>query len=97
MKFYLMISSGVPNIPDYVAITKVEKVIMAYYDSNMKTLQPRPDWVRKLIEDDPQYWERGLQGCMNYHQIFKAETDSFKLRANQTEGRLITKCFCWFI
>ncbi|XP_070777282.1 major histocompatibility complex class I-related gene protein-like [Enoplosus armatus] len=86
MKFYLMVSSGVPNVPDYVAVANVEEVIMAYYDSDMKTPEPRQDWVRELIEDDPQDWERNAQGYMRYQQLFKAETDSFTQHLNQTAG-----------
>lgn len=88
MKFYLMISYGVPNIPDYVAVANIEEVMMAFYNSNMKTPEPRQDWVRKLIEDDPHHWETTAQGCI--------ETDSFKQRSNQTGGMLMTFFSLWF-
>ncbi|KAI3358167.1 hypothetical protein L3Q82_003168 [Scortum barcoo] len=44
VKFYFTLSSGVPKIPDYVTVAEVQEVVMAYYDSNMKTPEPRLDW-----------------------------------------------------
>ncbi|KAI3358184.1 hypothetical protein L3Q82_003185 [Scortum barcoo] len=40
-----LLSSGVPKIPDYVTVAKVQEVVMAFYDSNMETPEPRLDWV----------------------------------------------------
>ncbi|XP_038581678.1 major histocompatibility complex class I-related gene protein-like isoform X2 [Micropterus salmoides] len=86
MNLYLMGSSGVANIPEFAAIANVEEVIMTYYDSNIKTVEPRHYWARKLMEDDPQYWERLTQDCMHYQQFFIEETESFKQHLNQTGG-----------
>lgn len=87
MAYYFMLSPGVPNIPEYVVSTNVEEVIMAYYDSNMSTYEPRQDWVKKIIKDDPQYWESRVHQCMDYQELFKAETEGFK--QYQTAGMLI--------
>ncbi|XP_033492940.2 major histocompatibility complex class I-related protein 1-like [Epinephelus lanceolatus] len=86
LTFYLMVSSGVPNIPDYLVMADIDEVIMAYSDSNMATHEPRQDWVRKLRKEEPQYWQRSVEACMNYQELFKAQTDSFKQHLNQTEG-----------
>ncbi|XP_056255265.1 major histocompatibility complex class I-related gene protein-like [Seriola aureovittata] len=86
LKFYHMISSGNPNIPDYMAVANFEEVEMMYYDSNMTTPEPRHNWVRKLMEDDPQHWETISQDCINYEQAFKDEAGSFKQHSNQTGG-----------
>lgn len=94
IKFYVMTSSGVQNIPDFVAFANFKEATVVYYDSNIKTSEPRQDWARKLKEDDPQYWERNAQALTQYQQIFKAKTDNFKQRLHQTGGML--KCFSWF-
>ncbi|XP_070841079.1 major histocompatibility complex class I-related gene protein-like [Chaetodon trifascialis] len=93
LKFYIMASSGAPNVPDFVALSNIEDVIMAYYDSSMTTPEPRQDWVRKLKEDEPQHWETLVQQCRNYEHHFKAETDTFKLRLHQTGGVHIIQQF----
>ncbi|XP_041810623.1 major histocompatibility complex class I-related gene protein-like isoform X2 [Chelmon rostratus] len=86
LDFSVMASRGVPNIPDFVAVTHIEDVIMAYYDSSLAAPQPRQDWVRKLTEEDPQHWKRAVQECRNYQHHFKAEADTFKLHLNRTGG-----------
>ncbi|XP_040909458.1 major histocompatibility complex class I-related gene protein-like [Toxotes jaculatrix] len=84
--FYLMISSGDPSLPDYVGVADFDEVRMMYYNSNVKILEPRHDWVRKLIQDDPQHWERIAVDGIHYEQLFRVETDSFKQHSNQTGG-----------
>ncbi|XP_028283412.1 BOLA class I histocompatibility antigen, alpha chain BL3-7-like [Parambassis ranga] len=64
----------------------VEGVMMGYFDSSMKTAEPRQDWAREFMEDDPQRWERHVQDCLHYKQLFKDETESFKQASNQTDG-----------
>ncbi|XP_076610946.1 major histocompatibility complex class I-related protein 1-like [Chaetodon auriga] len=86
LKFYIMASSGAPNVPDFVAFTNIEDVLMAYYDSSMTTPEPRQDWVRKLKEDDPQHWETMVQDCRKYEHRFKAEFNAFKMHLNRTGG-----------
>ncbi|KAK2830776.1 hypothetical protein Q5P01_018707 [Channa striata] len=84
MTFYLMISSGAPNVPDFMIVADFEEVRMAYYDSSMKTPQARHDWVRRLMQDDPQHWERIALDSMRYEQLLKGETESFKQNSSQT-------------
>lgn len=62
---------------------------MGYFDSSMKTAEPRQDWTRKFIEDEPQQWERHVQDCLSYKQLFKDETESFKQTSNHTDGMFI--------
>lgn len=91
MKFYLTMCSGVPNVPGFMIVADFEEVSMAYYDSNMKAPEPRHDWVRKLIENDPEHWERNAQDSMRYQPLFEAETEGFK--QNLSQGKLLDKCF----
>ncbi|XP_033492938.2 major histocompatibility complex class I-related protein 1-like [Epinephelus lanceolatus] len=86
LRGYQMVFSGVPNIPDYVAVANVEGVPLSYYDGSMTTPEPRQDWVRKLIKEEPQLWERITQSAVDYQQFFKAQTDSFRQHLNQTGG-----------
>lgn len=86
MKFSLTSSAGVPQLPELVAVAAVNRVEVAYYDSNISQTQPRQEWMRRIIGDDSERWERNRKECRGYHQIFKTETDSFKQRFNQTGG-----------
>uniref|UniRef100_A0A3B4X8G6 Ig-like domain-containing protein n=1 Tax=Seriola lalandi dorsalis TaxID=1841481 RepID=A0A3B4X8G6_SERLL len=84
--FYIMMSSGNPNIPDYFIMANFEEVVMVYYDTNMKTLEPRHDWARRLMVDDPQHWDTISEDGIHYEQVFRVDTDSFKQDSNQTGG-----------
>uniref|UniRef100_A0A3B4U1N8 Ig-like domain-containing protein n=1 Tax=Seriola dumerili TaxID=41447 RepID=A0A3B4U1N8_SERDU len=86
LKFHAMISSGNPNIPDYMAAANFEEVEMAYYDSNMKTPEPRHALMRILIQNNQQDWEGMSEGYINYEQLLRVQTDSFKQHSNQTGG-----------
>ncbi|XP_028249126.1 BOLA class I histocompatibility antigen, alpha chain BL3-7-like isoform X6 [Parambassis ranga] len=74
------------DVPEYAAAAVIDGVMAAYYDNNMRAPAPRQEWFIDLMEDDPQHWERNVQDCMRYQQLFKDQTDSFKLSSDQTEG-----------
>ncbi|KAG7233852.1 hypothetical protein INR49_006484 [Caranx melampygus] len=86
MRIYVMISSGHPNIPDYMAAADVDGVQTGYYDSSMKTLEPRQDWVLNFIKDEQEEWERQTGYSINYEQQLRGDAASFTQQSNQTEG-----------
>lgn len=90
LKIFFMLSSGVPNTPDYVAAGELGGILIAYYDSNMKTLEPRQDWIRESMEDDPRQWETLIKNCKHYKQLLTDEIRSFKQYSNQTGGMFLT-------
>lgn len=73
LKVYLLISSGVPNVPEYLLMVKFEDVLSAYYDSNMKTAEPRQQWVREMVEGESEDWETYTANIL-LHQYRLAET-----------------------
>ncbi|XP_075968848.1 major histocompatibility complex class I-related gene protein-like [Anarhichas minor] len=86
LKYFLTATSGVTNIPEFVGIGMVDEVKMGYYDSNIKTAEPKQDWVRDFIKDNPQHMELYTQRCFNNQQFFRANLDGLKQRLNQTGG-----------
>uniref|UniRef100_A0A3B4B469 MHC class I-like antigen recognition-like domain-containing protein n=1 Tax=Periophthalmus magnuspinnatus TaxID=409849 RepID=A0A3B4B469_9GOBI len=62
-------SSNVPNFPEFVAVGYVDDVQMVYYDSNTKEAEPKQDWMSKVTEDDPRYWEGQSQGLLENCQM----------------------------
>ncbi|XP_047239104.1 major histocompatibility complex class I-related gene protein-like [Girardinichthys multiradiatus] len=89
LTFYLMVSSGVSNIPEYVGYTAVDEVVMVYYDNNIKIPQPRQDWAREIKEKNPQHWEGPTKKWLKYLPTFKKEAASIKEHQNQTEGDIV--------
>ncbi|XP_037649702.1 major histocompatibility complex class I-related gene protein-like isoform X17 [Sebastes umbrosus] len=84
LKFFSTATSGVPNFPEFVAAAMVDEVLMGYCDINIKTPEPKQDWVRKLIKDEPQHLEWYSQECFDSQQFFRANLYSLKQRLNQT-------------
>lgn len=93
-----MLSFGIPNVPEYVEVANVEGILMFYYDSKLNSGEARQEWVKKMIEDDSEYWDTQIEECRQYQQLFKHNTQSFKQPSNQSEGKsLDQKVFCMSI
>ncbi|KAM6903792.1 major histocompatibility complex class I-related gene protein-like [Lycodopsis pacificus] len=86
LKHLITATSGVTNIPEFVAFGMVDEVQMAYYDSNIKIVDPKQDWMRDFLKDNPQHMEWNAQMCSSYQQVFRADIGGLKQRLNQTGG-----------
>ncbi|XP_054873653.1 major histocompatibility complex class I-related gene protein-like isoform X2 [Amphiprion ocellaris] len=86
LMFSLTTSSGVPDFPEYMGSALVDEVQVGYFDSNIRTAEPKVDWMRKLMKDDPQHLEWYVNKCIEHQHFFKATIDSLMKRLNQTEG-----------
>ncbi|XP_074542597.1 BOLA class I histocompatibility antigen, alpha chain BL3-6-like [Halichoeres trimaculatus] len=86
MKYFYMASSGVPDFPEFVAVGMVDDVQMFHYDSNTEKAEPKQDWMSRVTEEVPQYWEWNTGNSLGTQQLFKANIQTAKQRFNQTEG-----------
>ncbi|CAJ1082810.1 major histocompatibility complex class I-related gene protein-like isoform X1 [Xyrichtys novacula] len=86
LKYFLTASSGVPNFPEFVGAAMVDGVQVGYCDSDMKTAEPKHDWMRKLIKDDPKHLEWYTLKCYGNQHVFRANIDGLKQRLNQSGG-----------
>ncbi|KAM4619023.1 major histocompatibility complex class I-related gene protein-like isoform 1-T1 [Polymixia lowei] len=84
--YYLTGSSEVPNFPEFVAVVMVDEVEVGYYDTNIQRLEPKQDWMKKALTDNPQIWEINTGCCLEYQHRFKTDIDTVKQRFNQTGG-----------
>ncbi|XP_062292083.1 class I histocompatibility antigen, F10 alpha chain-like [Scomber scombrus] len=86
LKYILTMSSQVPNFPEFVLVGMVDDVQIHHYDSNTRRLQPKQDWMNRVTEDNPQFWEWQTARGLDTHQIFKGYIETLKHRFNQTGG-----------
>ncbi|XP_053190025.1 H-2 class I histocompatibility antigen, Q9 alpha chain-like [Scomber japonicus] len=86
LKYFYTGSSQVPNFPEYVVVGLLDDVQMDICDSNIKRAEPKQDWMKKITEDDPQYWKRQTEICFSVQPVFKANIETAKQRFNQTGG-----------
>ncbi|XP_055081180.1 H-2 class I histocompatibility antigen, Q9 alpha chain-like [Periophthalmus magnuspinnatus] len=86
MRIFYTGSSKVPNFPEFVALTMVDDVQVNYYDSNTQRVVPKQDWMNKVTQDDPQYWDTQSQIRQGHQQSFKGNIEIVKQRMNQTGG-----------
>ncbi|XP_039676128.1 BOLA class I histocompatibility antigen, alpha chain BL3-7-like isoform X1 [Perca fluviatilis] len=86
MKYFYTSSSGVPNFPEYVAVGLVDDFEMVHYDSNTKRAEPKQDWMSRVTEDDPHYWERETGHWVREQQLSNADIEFAKQLFNQTGG-----------
>uniref|UniRef100_A0A3B3Y672 Ig-like domain-containing protein n=1 Tax=Poecilia mexicana TaxID=48701 RepID=A0A3B3Y672_9TELE len=86
LRYFLTATYGVHDFPEFVGAATVDEVQLGYCDSNIKTVKPKPDWMRKLIEKNPEHMEWYSQRCLGYQYYFRVNIDFLKQRLNLTEG-----------
>ncbi|XP_042292205.1 H-2 class I histocompatibility antigen, Q9 alpha chain-like isoform X3 [Thunnus maccoyii] len=91
LKYFYTASVGVPNFPEFVIVGLLDDVQMDICDSNTKRAEPKADWMNKVTADDPQYWERQTQTCLDTHRSFKGKIGIVKQRFGQTGGAHIVQ------
>ncbi|XP_055079157.1 class I histocompatibility antigen, F10 alpha chain-like [Periophthalmus magnuspinnatus] len=91
LRYFYTSSFQVPNFPKYVSVGYVNDLQIIHYDSDTKKLVPKQEWMNKLTEEDPRYWERNTQRCLENEQAGKGNIETVKRRLNVT-GALE---FCW--
>ncbi|XP_071355981.1 major histocompatibility complex class I-related gene protein-like isoform X2 [Trachinotus anak] len=83
--YFTTASTGVPNFPEGVAVTMIDGLQAGYCDTN--TLELQHDWVKKLLNDNPDQLQWYTEECLeDVPTFFKASIHSLKQRFNQSGG-----------
>ncbi|XP_067268057.1 class I histocompatibility antigen, F10 alpha chain-like [Chanodichthys erythropterus] len=84
LQYFYTATSGLPNLPQFVSVGIVDGQPFTYYDSKIRRMTPRQDWMAKSVGED--YWERNTQASIGSEQAFINNINVVKDRFNQTGG-----------
>uniref|UniRef100_I3J6H0 Ig-like domain-containing protein n=1 Tax=Oreochromis niloticus TaxID=8128 RepID=I3J6H0_ORENI len=80
-------SSGVPNISEFLSEMVVDGIQAGYCDSRNKILEPRQDWVKKILDDNPQQLKSLTVQCfVTLPNLFRAWIFGLQQQFNQPGG-----------
>ncbi|XP_077447419.1 H-2 class I histocompatibility antigen, K-Q alpha chain-like [Stigmatopora argus] len=79
-------SSQIPNFPEYFSIIYVDGVPIARYDSESRKFSPKQDWVNKITAQDPHYWRKKTEMCIDNQQAVKVDFEIANERFNRSGG-----------
>ncbi|KAI4887974.1 hypothetical protein NFI96_028697, partial [Prochilodus magdalenae] len=83
--FYTGVTPGI-DFPEFTAVGLVDEDQIMYYDSNIRKVMPRNDWIKKANADDLEYWNIQTQHAQGTQDIFKVNMETLMKRFNQTGG-----------
>ncbi|XP_058233767.1 class I histocompatibility antigen, Non-RT1.A alpha-1 chain-like isoform X1 [Hemibagrus wyckioides] len=82
---YTAVTPGI-NFPEYTEVGLVDGEPFVYYDSNIRKYIPKTEWIKKISDDDPDYWTSGTQIQNAQQETYKADVITLMQRFNQTGG-----------
>ncbi|KAF3707113.1 Major histocompatibility complex class I-related gene protein [Channa argus] len=82
LKYFYTGSSGIPSFPDFLTVGLVDGQPISYYDSVIRKVIPKQDWMAQ--SEGPEYWESETQASIGAEPVFKGNIDTAKQRFNQT-------------
>uniref|UniRef100_A0A672G4G2 Ig-like domain-containing protein n=1 Tax=Salarias fasciatus TaxID=181472 RepID=A0A672G4G2_SALFA len=86
LKYFYTASTQVPNFPEFVTVSLVDEMEIVHYNSNTRRAVPKQDWMKKVTEEDPIFWDTETRVFMGTQQTFKVNIEIVKQRFNQTGG-----------
>uniref|UniRef100_A0A3B4DQP3 Ig-like domain-containing protein n=2 Tax=Pygocentrus nattereri TaxID=42514 RepID=A0A3B4DQP3_PYGNA len=82
---YTAVTPGI-NFPEFTAVGLVDEEQIDYYDSYIRKLIPKTVWIKKIANNDPEYWNTGARVLQANQEVFKVNVGILMQRFNQTEG-----------
>lgn len=91
LKYFGTGTSGDPSISEFMFVLAVDEMEVIYCDASKKILEPRQDWVKKMLDDNPGALEDYSQQCFEHQPgIYQNSISNLKQLFNQTEGAVLS-------
>ncbi|XP_053149470.1 H-2 class I histocompatibility antigen, Q9 alpha chain-like [Hemicordylus capensis] len=84
--FYTAVSEPGQGLPQFIAVGYLNEQQMILYDSDTKRARPQAPWMKKVGEEDPQYWDTQTQVAQGSEQVFRVDLNTLRNRYNQSGG-----------
>ncbi|KAK3539264.1 hypothetical protein QTP86_032716, partial [Hemibagrus guttatus] len=82
--FYTGVTPGI-NFPEYTAVGQVDGGQFVYYDSKIRKMIPKTEWIQRNEGED--YWNTQTQTLQGTQEIYKVNVDTLMQRFNHTGGK----------
>ncbi|KAL6466097.1 hypothetical protein MHYP_G00262300 [Metynnis hypsauchen] len=79
--FYTAVTPGI-NFQEFTVVGLLDGVEFVYYDSNIRKMIPKTEWIEKSEGED--YWTRETQKAQGNQESFKVSVGTLMQRFNQT-------------
>lgn len=84
MTYMYTATSGIPSFPEFIIVGLLDDKPLVYYDSVLKKMIPRQEWISNCMPSD--YWKRETDISIGYTQLYKMNIDIAKSRFNHSGG-----------
>nr|XP_060615609.1 H-2 class I histocompatibility antigen, Q9 alpha chain-like [Anolis sagrei ordinatus] len=84
--FTTIVSEPGEKEPQFFSVGYVDDQEFTSYDAKARRDLPKVPWIRKVEEDDPQYWEWNSQYVRNAELIFRVDLGTLAGYYNQSGG-----------
>uniref|UniRef100_A0A8D0B8L0 MHC class I-like antigen recognition-like domain-containing protein n=1 Tax=Salvator merianae TaxID=96440 RepID=A0A8D0B8L0_SALMN len=84
--FSTAVSEPGQGLPQFTTVRYIDDQLFVQYDSNTRKKVPKMSWIKKVEEDDPEYWVKETQISQSKEQIFRENVRIAMKRYNQTGG-----------
>ncbi|XP_039896941.1 major histocompatibility complex class I-related gene protein-like isoform X2 [Simochromis diagramma] len=93
LKYFGTGTSGNPDISEFMFVLAVDDTEVLYCDASKKIVEPRQDWVKKMLDDNPGALGEYTQQCFEHQPgIYQNSISNLKQLLNQSGGVHILQC-----
>ncbi|XP_053336794.1 BOLA class I histocompatibility antigen, alpha chain BL3-7-like [Clarias gariepinus] len=74
------------HFPEFISLSQLDGVQIEYYDSTIGRNVPKTEWIRRISDDEPEYWDSYTEVMQSTQEMFRGDVATLMQRYNQTEG-----------
>ncbi|KAK9405458.1 major histocompatibility complex class I-related protein-like [Crotalus adamanteus] len=74
------------ELSQLVILAHMDGQILAHYDSDSRSVQPRVSWMEEMRNDIPQYWQVLTDIARNNDNNFRENLENLRTHYNQSKG-----------